>query len=97
MSKYYELLKKAENEGKKLFKRNFVLQAIQEGKWDLIIQDLQERAEQLRQTVATLEADREAFSGESSELKRQLQESTGHLQMLSQEVAARDRRPSGIG
>jgi len=90
MSRYLEILEKAENERKNLANRKLSLQAIKQ--WDHEIQDLQDRTEQLSQTIATLEADRRVLNEESSELKRQLQESNSCLQGLSQEMAARDKR-----
>jgi chromosome segregation ATPase len=92
MSKYYELLKKAENAKKNLVNRKLVIQAIQEGEWDHLIQDLQDVAEQFGQKIASLEEDRKVLNQESSEIKTQLQESRNRLQMLSQEMAGRDKR-----
>ncbi len=90
MSRYLEILEKAENERKNLANQKLSLQVVKQ--WDHEIQDLQGRTEQLSQTIATLEADRKVLNEESSELKRQLQESNSCLQMLSQEMAARDKR-----
>lgn len=90
MSEFFDMLEKARNERKNLADRKLDLQAIQE--WDRLIQDLQDREEQLQQTIATLEADRKASTEENSELKRQLQESKTRLEVLSQEMTARDKR-----
>ncbi|MFB0521532.1 MAG: hypothetical protein ACETWD_08915 [Desulfatiglandales bacterium] len=90
MSKFLDILEKARNERKNLVNRKLDLQAIQE--WDRLIQDLQDREEQLHQTIATLEAARKASTQESSELKRQLQESKSRLQVLSEEMTAWDKR-----
>ena len=56
------------------------------------VQNLQEKAERLRQTVATLEAAMEDFNKENVELATQLEESRKRARLLHQEVAASDQK-----
>jgi chromosome segregation ATPase len=53
-------------------------------------QHLEQEAGQLRKTIAALEADKKALDEETSGLKKELQESSNRLRMLSQEVAAKE-------
>lgn len=92
MSKFKELLEEAKKEEEGLTNRKVVFQDILAEQGDCLIQDLTDQAGQLHQTIVTLEADKKLLNQENSELKRQLQESKSHLQMLSQEMAARDKR-----
>jgi chromosome segregation ATPase len=56
------------------------------------IQNIQEEAERLGQTIATLEEAMEDFNKEKAELATELEESRKRARLLQQEVAARDQK-----
>jgi chromosome segregation protein len=56
------------------------------------VQILQEEAELLRRTIATLEAAMEDFNKENAELATELEESGKRVRLLHREVAARDQK-----
>jgi chromosome segregation ATPase len=61
----------------------------QVGEQDHKFESVLNEAEKLRQTISTLEAQREALDKKNAELTKQLQESRDRLKMLTQELADR--------
>jgi len=58
---------------------------------DQKVQKLEKETEQLHQRLATLETDKGTATEEASEVKKQLQESMNRLNLVSQELAAKQK------
>jgi hypothetical protein len=91
MSELQKMLKEAERKKRNSANQKLILQDVQVGELGPEVEDLKEGAEQIRQAIVALKADKKVFSRQSSKLKEQLQESKRTLQMFSEEMAAREK------
>jgi chromosome segregation ATPase len=91
MSRTYERLKKLEKRTGDPANDEATSGAFEGGQVDGF-QELQDEAERLRQTIATLEAAMEDSNKENAELATQLDESRKRARLLQQEVVARDQK-----
>jgi chromosome segregation ATPase len=92
MSEVYKKLRALEGGGENSTTEKSVPQKSALAELDGEAGGFRDEADQLRQTISTLEAEWEALNQERTDLQGLLEELTGRLEVLSQEVAARDKR-----
>ena len=92
MSEVYKKLRALEGRGENSTTSKPVSQESTPGEEDDEAGGFRDEADQLCQTISTLEAEWETLHQDGTDLQEQLEESTSRLEVLSQEVAARDRK-----
>jgi chromosome segregation ATPase len=92
MSEVYKKLRALEGRGGNSTPNKPVSQESTPGEQEGDAGGFRDEADQLCQTISTLEAEWETLHQDGTDLQEQLEESTSRLEVLSQEVAARDKR-----
>jgi chromosome segregation ATPase len=92
MSEVYRKLKELEGKNDHSAKRNSMVQESVPKQRDGEVGEFRDEADQLRQTISSLESEWEAVDQERADLSAQLQESRSSLEVLSQEADAREKR-----